>query len=153
MAGLADVRCGVEYCRNMRRCLWLFLLFCSSFPRILSAQQAVPAAARYYRLICLVHLTGSGEKGDRIRPEVVGDLPAADRKGIVAWKMIPSDDGKMALVHLVALDPHVFDALRADKRPEVRVFEIGRQGKDEIERELKKFRKDFDLTKFEVEAQ
>jgi hypothetical protein len=33
----------------------------------------------------------------------------------------------MAIVHLVAVDHHAFGAILADRRPEVKVFEIGKQ--------------------------
>ncbi len=177
----------------------------------LLAQKGAAPASRYYRLICLVHLTGSGKAGDPILPEYVAQgtavakaaieatnaanaaaaaaaqaaggskstptangvavptpptttqtpnpvavtppTTAALRPGILAWSMQKSDDGKMAILHLVAADHHAFDAILADKRSEVRVFEIGKDSKDSIEKELKKFRKDFDLTSFQVVAQ
>jgi hypothetical protein len=113
----------------------------------------VPVApeARYFRLICLVHLTGSGKHNDPIRPEFV-PATAAARDGILSWSVQMTDDKNMAIVHLVAADHKAFDAILNDKRPELRVFEIGKHGKDVIEAELKKYRKDFDLTQFEVVA-
>jgi hypothetical protein len=127
--------------------LWL-LLFC----RILSAQQAVDPSARYYRLICLVHLTGSGKHNDPIRPEFVPTAADPTRAGILAWSMLPTDNKNMAIIQLVAANRHAFDAILADKRPEIRVFEIGKHRKDDIEKELRKFKKDFDLQAFQVVA-
>jgi hypothetical protein len=115
---------------------------------------AAEPTARYYRIICLVHMTGSGKHDDPLRPEYVPAVAnASSRSGILAWSMQPSDDGKMAILHLVAADHRAFDALLNDKRPDIRVFEIGKQGKDSIEKEMKKFRKDFDLDSFRVVAQ
>jgi hypothetical protein len=59
----------------------------------------------------------------------------------------------MAIVHLVASNHSAFDAILSDKRPEIRVFEIGRHSKDTIEKELKKFKKDFSLDNFQVTVQ
>jgi len=67
--------------------------------------------------------------------------------------MQPSDDGKMAIIQIVAADHSAFDAILSDKRPEIRVFEIGTSKKNDIEQELKKFKKDFDLENFQVVAQ
>ena len=46
-----------------------------------------------------------------------------------------------------------FDPIFRDKRPDIKVFEIGKDKKDDIEKELKKFKKDFDLNTFQVVAQ
>jgi hypothetical protein len=77
----------------------------------------------------------------------------SSRPGILAWGMLESDDGTMAIVQLVAADRHAFDSIFADKRPEIRVFEIGRDKPEAIQNELRKFRKDFDLQNFRVAVQ
>jgi hypothetical protein len=64
-----------------------------------------------------------------------------------------SDDGKMAIVHMVAVDRHAFEAILADKRAEIRVFEIGKDSREDIETELKKYKKDFNLDSLRVLAQ
>jgi|SRR6185312_2617187 len=118
------------------------------------SQQAVDPSQRYHRLICLVHLKGSGKKGDAIRPEYApGSIDPASRDGIIAWSMQVADDGKMAVVQYVAVDRHAFDAIFADKRPEVKVFEVGVDNPKAIEAELKKVRKDFSLDSLQVVAQ
>ena len=63
-----------------------------------------------------------------------------------------TDDGKMAIVHYVAVDPKAFAAILADKRPEIRVFEVGRHSRAEIETEMQKYRKDFSLDSLQVVA-
>jgi hypothetical protein len=116
-------------------------------------QHAVDPSQRYHRLICLVHLTGSGKHGDPIRPEFVpGSGNETSRDGIIAWTVQTADDGKMAIVHLVAIDAHAFDAILADKRPEIRVFEIGKDNPAVIEAEMKRFKKDFTLDSLKVVA-
>jgi hypothetical protein len=57
-----------------------------------------------------------------------------------------SDDGRFALVKFVARDRQAFDAIFKDKS--VKVFEKGKDKKEDIDRELKKFKKDFDIEKF-----
>jgi len=130
-------------------CAILFCLSCGT----LFGQHAVDPSQRYHRLICLVHLTGSGKKGDAIRPEFVpGPTDASSRDGIISWSQQISDDGKMAIVQVVAVDAHAFDAIRADKRGDLRVFEIGKDSPADIEKEMKKYKKDFSLDSLKVVA-
>lgn len=92
----------------------------------------MPPNARYYRVITLEHLKGSGKNGDGLRPEFAPSLPsngpstAASHSGIIAWSMQLTDDGKMAIVHYVATDRSAFAQIYSDKRPDVRFFDIGR---------------------------
>ena len=130
-----------------------FLLF---IPAVLCtvaayAQHAADPAARYFRVIALVHLVGSGKKGDPVRPEYVPDAPS--RSGIVSWAMQKSDDGKYALVQLVAVDHKALVPILADKRPDVQVFEIGKANPADIQKALRGAKKDFDLASFQVVAQ
>ena len=124
-----------------------------ALPGVRSGQSPAPPEARYYRLICLVHLTGSGRHGDPRRPDFVPSDGKAERNGIIAWSVQPTDDGNMAILHVVAANKKALDSILNDKRADVRVFEIGKHGKESIETELKKFKKDFSLEKFEVSAQ
>ena len=158
---------------------------------LLPARRGVDPAQRYFRLICLVHLTGSGQAGDPIVPEYVVQgtaaavagltttnpaspvpvahevqtpgtpgpsvatamAPMSSRPGYLAWKMQVSDDGTMAIIQIVAADHHAFDSILADTRPEIRVFEIGRATPAAIQTEMRKYKKDFDLTNFQVRVQ
>ena len=113
---------------------------------------AAPPEARYYRLICLVHLKGSGRHDDPVRPEFL-PTDTTSRDGILAWSSRITDDGKMAIIHVVAANRKAFDPILSDHRPELRVFEIGKQPKGAIEAELRKYLKDFDLSAFQVTAQ
>jgi hypothetical protein len=119
-----------------------------------SAQHAAEPSARYYRLICLVHLTGAGNlAASAVRPEYVPTAIDVKRQGIIAWGMQLTDDKSMAIVHLVASNRAAFAAILADTRPEIRVFEIGKNSRAQIEAEMQKYKKGFDLSKFEVRAQ
>jgi hypothetical protein len=128
--------------------LWLCLLAASSF-----AQHAVDPANRYYRVVALVHIQGSGSQKDPIRPEYVPMAADATRQGIIAWSYQLTDDKKMAIIHMVAVNHHVFDAILADKRPEIKVFEVGKTPKQAIEIALGAAKAGFDLSKFQVVAQ
>lgn len=134
--------------RTIASCLLLL-----GFAQIATAQHAVDPAHRYHRLICLVHLTGSGTKEDPKKPEYVPAAIDGSREGIIAWSQQISDDGRMAIVHLVAVDRKAFAPIFADTRPEIRVFEIGKDSPEAIEKELKKFKKDFTLDSIRVVAQ
>lgn len=190
----------------------VFILTFVSLCELLLAQHAVDPMNRYYRLICLVHLTGSGQAADPIVPEyVVAGMAAATaasattgttgspgttgtaapaanavssapsqpvsgppapqpvsggatsqpvapvtapvRPGIISWSMQLTDDKTMAIIHVVAVDHNAFNAILADTRPEVKVFEIGKDSKATINAAMQQYRKDFNLDTFQVVAQ
>ncbi len=186
----------------MRRTAAALVLIGSMIP-FLFGQKAADPTQRYFRLICLVHLTGSGKDGDPIIPEYVAEgtataqaaiaaaaatakdaaaassqhgemtpraaspnptgpskpvsvvvpLSMSSRPGFLAWAMQKSDDGRMAIVHIVAADMRAFDGILNDKRPEVRAFLIGRDTPEEIEKELRHYKQDFRLADFNVRVQ
>jgi hypothetical protein len=182
----------------MKRLVAIVCVLCLSAAGFLFSQQrAADPSQRYFRLICLVHLTGSGKAGDPVVPEYVvqgtaaaqtgaaapttgtasvsgmavapaqpgqvagqpaapstpAGVPMASRPGYLAWSMQVTDDGTMAIIHIVAADRHAFDSIMADTRPEIRVFEIGKDSATAIQTEMQKYKKDFDLTSFKVAAQ
>jgi hypothetical protein len=138
----------------MRRVTVICSILASSFSASLFGQHAVDPAQRYHRLICLVHWAGSGTPGDPNRPEYVpGPADARSRDGIIAWSVLPTDDGKMAIIHVVAVDRKAFAAIFADTRPEVKVFEIGKDTQQTIEAFLQAYRKNFTLDSLRVVAQ
>lgn len=67
--------------------------------------------------------------------------------------MEPTDDKSMAIVHMVAVNHHAFDPVLADTRPEILVFEIGKDSPAKIEAALQKYKKGFSLDRFKVVAQ
>ena len=168
----------------MRRLLIALLLIAG----IVQAQKAADPTQRYFRLICLVHLTGTGTANDPVMPEKVaagvaaaqapvqatqqtggdaqahatnsqqptptpGGVPMSSRPGILAWSMLPTDDKSMAIIQVVATDRAALAPFLTDTRPEIRVFEIGKDSKQAIESEMRKYKADFDLTRFQVVAQ
>jgi hypothetical protein len=99
-------------------------------------------------------MTGKGTVEDPVRPlyaPVPGSKEAA-ASGIIGFHYILSDDGKTALLELVATDSSAFESIQTDgvKRSEVKAFEKGKASKDEVAKEFKKLRKDFDIDKFEM---
>jgi hypothetical protein len=117
------------------------------------AQRSVDPTSRYHRIICLVHLAGSGNQADPVRAEYAPTAVDEKRQGILAWGVQLTDDRSMAIVQFVAVNRHAFDAIFADARPEIRVFEIGKDSRAAIEAEMRKYKKDFDLSTLEVRAQ
>ena len=115
-------------------------------------QHAVDPSMRYFRVVALVHLTGAGTLADPIRPEYVPATVHPKRDGIIAWSVLPTDDKKMAIVQLVAVNHHAFDQILADKRPDVKVFEVGKTPKAAIEAALGLAKAGFDLSKLQVMA-
>jgi hypothetical protein len=160
----------------MRRSLSIFGLLLASFTvNLLGQQHAVDPANRYYRVIALVHLTGSGKPDDPIRPqfvpgpaEAIAQASAAvaggtnenpvttaaapARAGIIAWSFQLTDDKQMAIVHIVALDHHSLDQVLSAASPDAPAFEIGKQQLAAIETSLQKYKKGFTLGSLSVVA-
>jgi hypothetical protein len=74
------------------------------------------------------------------------------RAGIIAWAFQPTDDGTMAIVHFVAADRRAFASIFADARPEIRVFEIGKDTRAQIEAEMRMYKAGFSLDSLRVVA-
>jgi hypothetical protein len=99
-------------------------------------------------------MTGTGTDADPMRPEYVPDATAvSSRSGILAWTYRPVDDGKMVIVEYVAANRNAFEKILADKRPEVLVFEIGKDDPGRIETILRQFKKDFTLDMLRLPVQ
>ena len=104
----------------------------------------------YYRIICVVPLVGSGKHLDPVRPDFVPVHKAGDgyNTGIIAWTQVPADDGKHAIVEMVARNRSAFQAILADKRPDVVVFERGKHSKAQAEAGIQRYKKNFTLDTF-----
>src|SRR5262249_16081540 len=126
----------------------LLLLSCLGW-----TQHRVDPRNTYQRLICVVPINnGTGSVADPKRPAYAPGAPVsaaarqAGQSRIIAYSQQISDDGHFALVEYIARDRSAFAPILADKS--IKVFIKGDSSKDEIERELKKYKKDFDLEKF-----
>jgi hypothetical protein len=140
----------------MLRFAAILVTFVTFFSGTSFGQHAVDPAQRYHRLICLVHLTGTGTVADPIRPEFVPDeeeRARLGRSGIIAWTFQITDDGTMAIVHLAAVDRKAFERILADTRPEIRVFEIGKHDRAAIEAEMQRHKQGFNLDSLRLVVQ
>lgn len=95
----------------------------------------------------MVPLVGSGTPADPKRPQYSPwpPSPRPSATAIIAFSHQISDDGRFAIVEFVARDRKAFRAILNDAT--VKKFEKGKDKKEDIEKELKKFKKDFDLNK------
>ncbi len=128
---------------------WLLLAAGCVYP--LRSQERVDPRNTYERLFCVVPLVGNGSKADPRRP-MYAPAPGggASRDGILGWVSVLSDDRKFALVEFVAGSRAAFQPILQEQRPDVKVFEKGKAKRDDIEKEFRKYRKDFSLDSFEV---
>ena len=131
--------------------LLVFLLAASVSP--LFAQHKVQMHNMYERLYLVVPMIGSGTAEDPRRPMYVpaptaptpGAATQPTSSGIIAFAFQESDDGQHAIVELVARDPGAFKPILEDHQPGVKIFRKGKDKKDDIETEFRKYIKDFDL--------
>lgn len=114
----------------------------------LEAEKRMDAKDRYERLVLIVPLVGSGTRDDPRRPMFVPARPGAS-PGLISFHYDVSDDAKTAIVELVAADANAFaPVLSASQgRADVKAFERGKSTKAEVEQEIKKVKKDFDVDK------
>jgi hypothetical protein len=126
-----------------RQAIVLFSLVCGIIVPALS-QYHVDPRNRGERIIAVVPLTGAGNPGDPKRP-LFAPLPEQMRtSGIYEFTYQLSDDGKHAIVEFAAKDSAVLETILNDPRT-VKAFKKGKDKKDDIEKELKKHKKDFKL--------
>ena len=96
------------------------------------------------RVIVVVPMTGKGTYADPRRPDF-GAVEAKDM-ALSGWQFQTSDDGKYAIVLLSATQVGQSQGITSKAaKAHPTVFERGRHSKDEIEKELRKLRKDFSL--------
>lgn len=91
---------------------------------------------------------------DPRRPDHVPWPPKAEAaaagRGILAFAYQVSDDGQWALVELVARDRKALEPVLSDRRPSVKVFERGKARAAEIQAEFRKYKRDFELDRFQA---
>lgn len=117
---------------------------------VVCAQRRVDPRNTYHRVICVVPLVGAGTPDDPRRPKYAPAKPAAKptETDIIAFTQVPTDDGKFAIVEFVAKSRKAFEAILAD--PSVTSFEKGVHTREEIETEMRKHTRSFNLDKFGV---
>jgi hypothetical protein len=132
------------------KALILFLL-ATSLP--VMGQHPVDSKRLYERVFVAVPLIGRGTWSDPIRPMLApapSQVKLGDRSGLLAFHFEASDNGKTAIVEWVfanrtAMAPTLssFAAL-----PLFRMFQAGKDSRDDIETQFKALKKSFDLDKF-----
>ena len=136
--------------RRTLRCIsLLFLNVLSILP--LFPQHRVDPRNTYERVIMIVPMIGSGTPADPRRP-LYAPAPSEklSKNGIIAYSYVLSDDEKSALVEFVAMDRAAFDAILKDQRTDIKRWEKAKTNKDDVAKEFKKLRKDFNIDEFEV---
>ena len=118
------------------------VLYCTS----LFAQRSVLPSQRHERLVAIVPMTGAGTAADPKRPLFTNARGVEGTKFLSVTTLL-SDDGRFALVEFVAADRAAFAPILQSALPEVKRFDKGQAAKDDIDREFRKYRKDFDLSK------
>lgn len=113
----------------------------------LAAEKRMDSGDRYERLLLSVPMIGTGSYADPRRPLYVPARLQPSRNGIIGFHFDPTDDGKRAILELVATDRAAFQSILAEKRPDVKIFEPGKIRKAEAEPEIRKEKKDFDIDK------
>lgn len=127
----------------MKNHLFCFLIaVCAS---CVFAQNQVDPRNLHERVIAVVPIIGAGTYADPKRP-LFAPTPTETSKGggIIEYQWTPSDDGRYAVVEFVAKTRAGLMSIMTDART-LKVFEKGKSKKDEVEKELKKYRKDFSL--------
>ncbi|MBX6326481.1 MAG: hypothetical protein IRY93_10640 [Chthoniobacterales bacterium] len=102
-------------------------------------------------------MIGAGTPQDPRRPLHTpadeAQLQQLDRRQakMLGFSYIVSDDGQYALVEFVASDRSAFAELLAD--PTIKKFEKGRAKREDIEREFRRYRRQFNLSDFGASVQ
>jgi hypothetical protein len=96
------------------------------------------------RILVVCPMTGTGTTEDPVRPSVVRALEGER----LSYRWMASDDGKSAIVEVGARNRSELKRMLDDKDLEGKVFMPWKHKKDDVEKALKKWRKDFDIESF-----
>lgn len=114
-------------------------------------QHRVDPRNMYERVVAAVPWTGEGTLADPRRPlyaPAQSELNPASRAGILGYQCVESDDKQLALCEFVAADRHALLPILSDRN--IKAFLKGKDKMDDVVKEFKKLKKDFDVTKFAV---
>ncbi|MEZ5403661.1 MAG: hypothetical protein R2729_28535 [Bryobacteraceae bacterium] len=102
------------------------------------------------RTLLVVPMVGAGTSEDPRRPIVMPAPGQAPLAGVVSIRFEESDDGKTAIVEVVARDRKALQAALQPlaNRADVKRFDRGRSQKEEIEAEFRGKKQGFDLDRF-----
>ncbi|MEZ5355295.1 MAG: hypothetical protein R2762_21890 [Bryobacteraceae bacterium] len=118
------------------------------------AQPAVSPLNWGERVLVVVPMVGSGSGEDPRRPLVMPRPGQALPDGVMSMRFEESDDGKTALVEVVARDRQSLTGALAAfaNRADVKRFDKGKARKEDIEAEFRGKRRDFDLDRFVLQG-
>lgn len=141
-----------ERCRASQRghailCLLSLLVLGQSVS--LQAQQKVELRDFGERVVCIVPVVGEGTPKDPKRPLFV-PLPGKEMEesGILSFSFELASNGQVALVEFVAKDRSALKPILESKRTDIKVLERGKFTKEDLEREFRQHKPDFDADKF-----
>lgn len=130
----------------------------SVFTVTLFAQGHVASENLHTRVLCVVPMIGTGTIADPIRPMFVPAPPdpskapdqavATAPPGILAFQYQLSDDGNYALVELVGSDRNALAGVFNSTDARVKVFDLAKAKKNDIDTEFRKYKKTFSLDKY-----
>ncbi|MCX6622803.1 MAG: hypothetical protein NTY38_17405 [Acidobacteria bacterium] len=114
-------------------------------------QRRVDPRNMYERLVAIVPMTGAGTFNDPRRP-MYAPIPGTESsKRLIGFSFMVSDDGKSALVEFVARDRSAFADILTNRQQSVaNIWQKHEATKDDVEKEFRKLRKDFDINSFGV---
>jgi hypothetical protein len=115
---------------------------------IVCAQSRVDPRNTYHRVIIVAPIIGSGTAADPQRPKYAPAPGSAVPDGIIGFTQVPTDDGKFAIVEIVAQKRSALAAILADTT--ITSYEKGSQSASAIETALQTLKKGFSLVQFEV---
>lgn len=104
----------------------------------------------YEVALVIVPLTGAGTDKDPRRPALIpGEGQDRLPEGLVSWSWQAGDDDKVAILEIVARNKETLRKLTQDVRVN-RVFERGKDKREDVERELKLVKRTFSLQRAEL---
>jgi hypothetical protein len=113
----------------------------------------------YARVYAIVPMIGSGTWDDPRRPmfaPIPHQMTAGNRTGIIAFSQVESDDGKFALIEIVAANKAELAAIAAPIQAQLssvaglQFFDRDTTSSATVQTAFQLLKKNFDITKFRV---
>jgi hypothetical protein len=123
------------------------------------AQHRVDPGRMYERIYAIVPMIGTGTWEDPKRPmfaPIPHQMTPGIRTGIIAFNQVESDNGKFALIEIVAANRRQLASITAPIKTQLsavvglQLFERSSSSPTSVENAFKLHKKDFDITKFRV---
>jgi hypothetical protein len=123
------------------------------------AQHRVDPGSMYARIYAIVPMVGSGTWDDPKRPMFApapSQATPGGRAGVIAFNQVESDDGKFALVEIVAANNTALAAIKAPIQaqlssvPGLQLFDRRSASTAAVQSAFLALKKNFDITRFRV---